>query len=299
MADLSLSGLRVLREVAEAGSFSAAADALGYTQSAVSRQVAALEAAAGTRLFERRHDGVRLTPAGGRLLTRAVSVLAELDAARRELEGRPAAAGPVRLGAFASAGAALVPTALAALARSHPGIEVTLREGTTPALVRALRTGAIDLAVLGVRAAVPSVRRRDAARSRSRRSRRPSCAWASAPAIHSPRTTQSSSRSSRDSAGWRAARTPARRCWASGQGSPDGRRSRYVVRDWLTKLGLVAGGLAITTVPDIAAPAVPPTVRLLTVRGEPQELRRAVLARLPGPTTPGTDAVTDALRAAA
>jgi DNA-binding transcriptional LysR family regulator len=71
----------------------------------------------------------------------------------------------------------------------------------------------------------------------------------------------------------------------------------FVVRDWLTKLALVAAGLAITTVPDIAAPAVPPGVRLLAVRGEPQELRRAVLARLPGPSTPELDAVADALRA--
>ena len=61
-------GLRVLREVAQAGSFSAAARSLGYTQSAVSRQVAALEAVAGRRLFERSRLGVVLTPAGARLL---------------------------------------------------------------------------------------------------------------------------------------------------------------------------------------------------------------------------------------
>ena len=71
----------------------------------------------------------------------------------------------------------------------------------------------------------------------------------------------------------------------------------YVVGDWLAKLNLVATGLAITTVPGIAAPAVPRGVRLLTVRGEPQEVRRAVLARLPGPDSPELDAVADALRA--
>ena len=102
-------GLRVLREVAQAGSFSAAASSLGYTQSAVSRQVAALEAVAGRRLFERSRTGVVLTPAGARLLPRAVRVLEELDAARREAAGAESAAGPVRLGAFASAVAGLVP----------------------------------------------------------------------------------------------------------------------------------------------------------------------------------------------
>ena len=102
-----------LREVAQAGSFSAAAHSLGYTQSAVSRQVAALEAVAGRRLFDRSRHGVTLTPAGTRLLASAVRVLDELDAALRELSGEEVAAGPVRLGAFATAAAGLVPRALA------------------------------------------------------------------------------------------------------------------------------------------------------------------------------------------
>ena len=103
--DFSPTGLRVLREVAQSGSFSAAARVLGYTQSAVSRQVAALEAVAGRPLFERRRDGVALTPAGARLLARAVRVLDELDAALRDVAIPDAEAGPVRLGTFASAAA--------------------------------------------------------------------------------------------------------------------------------------------------------------------------------------------------
>ncbi len=91
--DFSLTGLRVLREVAQAGSFSAAADSLGYTQSAVSRQVAALEGIGGRRLFDRGRQGVTLTPAGARLLPRAIRVLDELDAALREVAGEEVAAG--------------------------------------------------------------------------------------------------------------------------------------------------------------------------------------------------------------
>src|SRR5205807_18542 len=72
-------------------------------------------------------------------------ILAELDAARRELGAEEPAAGPVRLGAFATAAAGLVPRALATLA---PELRVTLREGTTPSLTRALRAGTLDLAVL-------------------------------------------------------------------------------------------------------------------------------------------------------
>ena len=73
---------------------------------------------------------------------------------------------------------------------------------------------------------------------------------------------------------------------------------RYVVRDWLAKLRLVAAGLAVTTIPAMAVDALPPGVRLLTVRGEPQELRRVVLARLPGPAAPGVEAVAAAFRSA-
>ncbi|MEU4746163.1 LysR family transcriptional regulator, partial [Actinosynnema sp. NPDC023658] len=78
--DVTVTGLRVLREVAERGTLTAAAAALGYTQSAVSRQIAALEHAVGAVLLERRRDGVRLTDAGHVVLRRAVTVLAELDA---------------------------------------------------------------------------------------------------------------------------------------------------------------------------------------------------------------------------
>ncbi len=131
-SDFSPTGLRVLREVAQTGSFSAAAVSLGYTQSAISRQVAALEAAAGRRLFDRGRHGVTLTSAGARLLPSAVRVLDELDTARRELSGEQAGGRPVRLGAFATAAAGFVPKALAML---RPQLNVSLREATTPALV--------------------------------------------------------------------------------------------------------------------------------------------------------------------
>lgn len=123
MAELSTTGLRVLREVAERGSFTAAAGALGYSQSAISRQVATLEVKVGRPLFERRRDGVRLTPAGARLLPRAVRILAELDEASLELRAT-GTAGPVRVGTFPIAAAGLLPRALAALTRDHPDLVV-------------------------------------------------------------------------------------------------------------------------------------------------------------------------------
>src|SRR4051794_41915564 len=78
--------LRVLREVAHQGSFSAAGDSLGYTQSAVSQQIAALEREAGSTLVERNARGVRLTDAGRALVEHADGILARLAAAEEELE---------------------------------------------------------------------------------------------------------------------------------------------------------------------------------------------------------------------
>src|ERR671917_1340053 len=83
---LDVRRLRVLREVAAKGSFSAAADALNYTQSAVSQQIAALEREAGTRLVERSARGVRLTEAGRALVRHADVILARLADAEAELE---------------------------------------------------------------------------------------------------------------------------------------------------------------------------------------------------------------------
>jgi DNA-binding transcriptional LysR family regulator len=289
MADLSPTGLRVLREIAQSGSFSAAARALGYTQSAVSRQVAALEAAAGRRLFERGRDGVTLTAAGARLLPRAVRILDELDAALRETD---VAAGPVRLGAFATAAAGLVPQALATLPRE---LIVTLREGTTPALTRALRTGTLDLAIL---AQAPPFRPPDAELELTFLSERELVV--AVPAGHPLANARAVEVEQLHGEVWVASRSEGGESllgvWPRLAERPD---VRYVVRDWLAKLRIVAAGLAITTLAPVAAGAVPEGVAIVAVRGEPHETRRLVLARRPGPLDGAAARVADALIAAA
>lgn len=162
MASVSVTSsttLRVFRAVAEQGTFTAAATSLGCTQSAVSRQIASIERAAAAELLERRRDGVRLTAAGRVVMRRAKVVLDEIDATARELSGLPGQAGTVHLGWFPSAGAVLLPSALAALRRTDPAIQVVSREGSTPALVRALGAGSLDLALL---ASAPPFRPPDA-----------------------------------------------------------------------------------------------------------------------------------------
>ncbi|WP_221315421.1 LysR family transcriptional regulator [Sphaerisporangium krabiense] len=141
--------LRVLDAVARTGSFTAAAEELSYTQSAVSRRVAALEREAGGPLFERLARGVRPTPAGAVLLRHARQVLELLGRAADDLAAVHAGTGGrLRVGAFASANAVLVPEALRAFRRSSPGVEISLAEGLSAGLLERLREGAVDLAVV-------------------------------------------------------------------------------------------------------------------------------------------------------
>jgi DNA-binding transcriptional LysR family regulator len=147
---LELKHLRVLGAVAEAGSFSAAADRLNYTQPAVSRIVASLERELGAVLVERQCRPVRLTDAGATLIRHADEVFARLSSARSEIEAiTQAEAGTVSVGTFSSAGTSFVVDALCEFRKRHPGVRVSIAEGGMPSsLVRRLRAGDLDLAVV-------------------------------------------------------------------------------------------------------------------------------------------------------
>jgi molybdate transport repressor ModE-like protein len=154
---LDVRRLRVLREVALRGSFSAAAEALTYSQSAVSQQIAALEREAGTRLVERNGRGIRLTDAGRALVRRADAILVELAAADAELQAIAGLrGGRVRVSTFASAATALLPAAITAFRAAHPAVQVELSlvEATEEA-IGGLRTGRADLVLVARPAGEP------------------------------------------------------------------------------------------------------------------------------------------------
>src|SRR3954471_4320181 len=145
---LDVKRLRVLREVASHGSFSAAAEALSYTQSAVSQQIAALEREAGTRLVERSVRGVKLTDAGRALVGHTDAILARLADAEEELQAiNGLRGGRLRLAAFPSACATLMPLALATFRERHPGVELTLCPAEPDDGMRQLRGGDSDIAL--------------------------------------------------------------------------------------------------------------------------------------------------------
>lgn len=298
--DLSLTALRILREVAERGSFTSAAVASGYTQSAVSRQIASLEAAVGRELFERRHDGVRLTEAGRTLLRRAARALDELDSADRELNGARPERVLVRLGAFASAGAWLVPQVAADL-RARGDVDLVTQTGSTRALVAALRAGSLDLAVL---ARTPPFRPFDDQTPELAASKISDHELLVAlPQSHPLALGDSIAVHDLADQPWVASRAaggdPALGVWP---GLPGRARVVHSSPDWLVKLHLVATGAGLTTVPHLLLPVLPRGVRALRVIGGSHEQRQAFVARVPGAAGPkelAVRTVEDALRAAA
>lgn len=146
---LNLARLQVLSEVVSLGSFSAAAEALSYTQSAVSQSIARLEAETGAPLVVRGRRGVTPTPAGAALVAHAERIFDQV----REAEADIAAvmgvrAGRLRVGSFPSGGATLMPPAVARFRRSHPDVVLTLEDGEPEEIVPRLRAGELDLALL-------------------------------------------------------------------------------------------------------------------------------------------------------
>src|SRR6267154_2191437 len=140
--------LIVLVEVARKGSFSAAAESLGYTQPAVSRQIATLEAEVGAQLVRRVPQGAVLTDAGRLLVDRAEAIFASMASAEEELwqllglEG-----GRLRVASFASAAASIMPIAIARFRERHPSVELDIAMADPAESLPRLRAGELDLAL--------------------------------------------------------------------------------------------------------------------------------------------------------
>lgn len=141
--------LRAFHAVAETGSFSSAAQELGYAQSVVSHHVAALERELGVTLINRGTRPVSVTDAGARLLGHAAAVLGHVTAAEDELRAIAGLqSGVLRLGAFLSACHSFVPPALARFEAAHPSVDVVVEQVEEPAALRRLRSGHLDVAVV-------------------------------------------------------------------------------------------------------------------------------------------------------
>ncbi|MFJ9723169.1 LysR family transcriptional regulator [Streptomyces sp. NPDC101209] len=295
--ELSTVWLRAFLEVARHGSFTGAARALGWTQSAVSRQIASLEQAlGGAPLFDRLPRGVRPTEAGRVLVPYAASVAEALRGAALDLAAlREVAGGRLRFGAFPSADAALVPQALAAFRTRHPGVRVTREEGLTPRLLDRLTTGHLDLAVVSTTGGAPPA-------SYELRHLLDESLYVAVPAGH-------------PLAGHRGPVPLGRFAdedWISGGPRPEGTlldaalregfrpRVAHVVAEWTAKQGYVAAGLGVALVPALAAGSVRPDLTLLRILDEGGPARAVYAATLRGRTpAPAVEAFVGVLREAA
>ncbi|MET8213836.1 LysR family transcriptional regulator [Streptomyces sp. NPDC058293] len=292
MAEFTLTGLRIVHQVAAAGSFTRAAETLGYTQSAISRQVAAMEAAAGAPIFDRSRRGVALTPAGQVLVRRATEILADMAATELELAGlRDRLAGRLTIGAYPTAAMALVPRAMAQVTSGHPGLAVVLEETSTPALLQRLRTGRLEVAVIGVGHGLPDY---DLSELRQ------TTAIQGDLLVAVPDTHRF--------AGHDGITVPelAQEHWIAGDGAPgepqfgawptlSDPHIAHTARSWSTRLGLVAAGLGITVIPDLALPALPAGVRAVAVTDSYWPGRATVVVTRPRPS-PQAQAMVTALQ---
>ncbi|MFI0406081.1 LysR family transcriptional regulator [Actinomadura sp. 3N508] len=281
MAEFTLTGLRIVHQVAATGSFTRAAESLGYTQSAVSRQVAAMEAAAGAPIFDRGRRGVALTPAGQVLVRRATEILADLATTELELAGlRDRLAGRLTVGAYPTAAMALVPQAIARVASGHPGLAVVLDEASTPALLRRLRAGRLEVAVIGVGHGLPDYDLSDL---------RQTTVLQGDLLVAVPDTHRFASHAAVTVADL------AQEQWIAGDGASgepqfgawptlSSPRIARTARSWSTRLGLVAAGLGITVVPTLALPALPAGLRAVAVTDSGWTGRATVAVTRPRPS---------------
>lgn len=146
---MDIGRLRALRELAVRKTMAAVAEALHVSPSAVSQQIALLEEEVGIDLVERRGRGVNLTIAGLRLVERANRIFAELESARADMaELKEVVAGELRVAAFPSVAAALLPKTIQRLQASHPQLEVLFDEMEPEEGINALRSWQTDIALI-------------------------------------------------------------------------------------------------------------------------------------------------------
>lgn len=146
---LDVKRLRILRAVAEHGSFKEAAEALSYSQPRISQQIAALERETGAVLVDRGARGVRLTDAGRALVKHSEGILARVAAAEAELDAIAGLrGGRVRLASFPTAGATVVPLAIATFTARHPAVELSLVEAEPEEALPKLKEGELDVALV-------------------------------------------------------------------------------------------------------------------------------------------------------
>jgi DNA-binding transcriptional LysR family regulator len=287
---LDVHRLRLLRDLAHQGTIAAVAQTHSYTPSAVSQQLAALQRQAGVALLERDGRRVSLTPAGLALVRQTEAVLAALEAADATLAAaRTGLTGTVRIGAFPTAVRTILPAALVALGRKHPGLDLMVAELDPVAMPDGLRDGRLDVALLHDYDLAPDS---------------PDSTLDSTPLL--AETVYLAVQEDSDIAALRQARdaawiagTPGTLCHTvtmrAGQRAGFTPVVRHHADDFTAVLALVAAGLGVALVPQLGAAQPMPGVRLVPLR---MRRRTRVAYRRGAGSHPAVAACVGALRTA-
>ncbi|MBW0116373.1 LysR family transcriptional regulator [Pseudonocardia abyssalis] len=286
---LDVRRLRLLRELALRGTIAAVAEALVFSPSAVSQQLATLEREAGVPLLERTGRGVALTPAAHALVAHAEVILDRLEQAASDLaDRRHGPAGPVRIGVFPTATRTVAVAALALLGTEHPGLEPRLSEIDPAAVGDALRAGDLDLALVHDYDLLPALDEPGIATS----------APLFTEVMLLATTTQEPTLTGCAHAPWITA-TPATRCHDTTvracHAAGFAPAVRHRIDDFTAVLALVAAGHGVALVPELAAGDPPPGVVLTPL---PIRRRTTTACRAGAERHPAILATASALRRA-
>lgn len=292
--------LHMFATVVSTGSMTAAANHLGYTASAVSQSVAALERETGVVLLEKAGRGIRPTQAGLVLAAHADAVTATLREAEAAIKALAAGeAGRLRLAAFSTAGAALVPRAMARFSSSHPAVQLDLTVAEDDEALAALRAGHIDVGVIAIDGGPLEMVDDDLDRTEILIDPY----RAILPRDHHLAGRRTVALNDLANEAWVA--TASARCNARAVVSEAcvsaGFTPRFAIEaeEFSTVVGFVGAGLGVALVPLLALGAIPDSVRVRPLRGKEPVRHVYAVTRRSTIGDPIVEAVVDALRVSA
>jgi molybdate transport repressor ModE-like protein len=292
---LDVKRLRILREVAEQGSFSAAAESLHLTQSAVSQQIAALEKETGMRLLDRNHGSVRLTDPGAALVSHAEAVIARLGEAERELADIAGLrGGRLRMITFPTAGATLVAAAAPAFSKKYPEVELQLGEAEPETSIPQLKAGEYDIALAYDFTSVPFINDRDIERKLLLEERM----QVALPLDHPLADRKSVRLEQLAEETWSCGVSPSS-CrqnviqWCRLAGFEP--RIGFETDDYQVMQSLVAAGMTVTLLPELLLTGRQPGLRVLDITPKPPVRRTWAVTRACDVRSPANDAMLEIL----
>jgi molybdate transport repressor ModE-like protein len=292
---LDVRRLRILREVAERGSFSAAADSLNLTQSAVSQQIAALEKETGTKLLDRNHGSVRLTDPGTSLVSHAEAVMARLEEAERELDDIAGLrGGKLRLVTFPTAGATLMAVAAPAFSQKYPAVEMQLGEAEPEESIPRLKAGDYDIALAYDFDSVPFAEDRDTERRFLLEER----LQVGLPVDYPLAKRKSVRLEQLADETWACGTKPSScrenvRQWCLAAGFEP--RIGFETDDYQVMQSLVAAGMAVTLLPELLLTGRQPGIKVLDVKPDSPVRRAWAITRACDIRSAATDAMLEIL----